>query len=403
MPDPALPLLDNRTARRLFIDRHGLSADPARRQTKQDLLETIRRIGFVQVDSVNTVERAHHQILFARNQTYRKRHLERLLEKDRALFENWTHDASIIPVEFYPYWQARFQRYAERLRARWQEWRREGFEDEFETILAYIEKNGSCLSRDVGPEDKQSGGGWWDWHPSKTALEYLWRTGVLAVDRRQGFQKVYNLAERVIPDAHRTGAPHDPALIDWACSSALDRLGFATSGELAAFWDVISPDEAKAWCAAQHSDDLVSALVETVDGRPPRKVFARPDLVETAEAVPEPPGRLRVLSPFDPLIRDRKRTARLFGFQYTIEIFVPAARRQYGYYVFPLMEGDRLIGRLDMKCRRDAGVLDVTGLWLEPKVRASKGRLQKLEAELERIGRFTECRTIRFDSDWRKT
>ena len=100
--------------------------------------------------------------------------------------------------------------------------------------------------------------------------------------------------------------------------------------------------------------------------------------------MPEPPRRLRVLSPFDPLIRDRKRCARLFGFHYRIEVFVPAAKRRYGYYVFPLLEGDRLIGRLDMKHDRDSGALTVKGLWLEPKVRLSTARKNRLEAELER-------------------
>ena len=101
--------------------------------------------------------------------------------------------------------------------------------------------------------------------------------------------------------------------------------------------------------------------------------------------MPEPPARLRVLSPFDPLIRDRNRTERLFGYFYRIEIFVPEPKRQYGYYVFPLLEGDRLVGRIDMKADRKAGKLDVKRLWWEPKVRASAGRLEKLEAELARL------------------
>ena len=103
------------------------------------------------------------------------------------------------------------------------------------------------------------------------------------------------------------------------------------------------------------------------------------------------------------MLRDRKRTERLFGFQYRIEVFVPAPKRQYGYYVFPLLQGDRLIGRIDMKCRREQEVLNVSALWLEPKVKPNKGRLQKLEAELHRLARFTGCRTVRFEDGWVKT
>jgi len=398
-----LPLIDNKTARRLFLDRHGLAANPAPRQNKQDLLETIQRIGFVQVDSINTVERAHHMILFARNQTYQKRHLSALLEKDRHLFENWTHDASIIPTEFYPYWQTRFLRTADRLKARWRDWRREGFEAEFDNILEHIRANGGCMSRELGSDEKKSTGGWWDWHPSKTALEYLWRTGALAVCRRQGFQKVYDLTERVVPAEHREKTHGDEELVDWACNSALDRLGFAQSGELAAFWEAATPAEAKAWCGEQHSDDLIEVMIENADGTPPRRALARAGILQQADEAPDPPGRIRVLSPFDPMLRDRKRTERLFGFHYRIEVFVPEAKRQYGYYVFPLLEGDRLIGRIDMKCRRDPGTLTVSSLWLEPKIKPTKGRLQKLEAELERLGRFSDCRTVCFEDGWLKT
>ena len=116
--------------------------------------------------------------------------------------------------------------------------------------------------------------------------------------------------------------------------------------------------------------------------------------------IPDPPGRVRLLSPFDPLLRDRNRAERLFGFHYRIEIFVPAAKRRYGYYVFPLLEADKLIGRVDMICRRQTGDLSVTGLWLEPGVRASKGRMRAIEAELDRHRRFTGMDRIVFEDGW---
>ncbi|MEM8811693.1 MAG: crosslink repair DNA glycosylase YcaQ family protein [Pseudomonadota bacterium] len=395
------PVLDNQSARRLFMARHALADDPGRRQSKACLLDLIRRLGFVQIDSIQTVIRAHHLILLARNQTYQPKHLVSLLERDRALFENWTHDASIVPTDFFPYWRRRFVREAEKLKERWRSWRRDGFEAEFETILDHVRENGGCMARHMGAGDTKASSGWWDWHPSKTALEYLWRTGHLAVCRREGFQKVYDLVDRVIPVTHRSLLPDDEDLVAWSCSGALERLGFATSGELAAFWDGISPSEAAEWCSKQASDDLIEVDIEMADGGM-RRVYADPALIDDVKEAPEPPGRIRVLSPFDPLIRDRKRTHRLFGFQYTIEVFVPAAKRRYGYYVFPLLEGDRLIGRVDMKCQRETGTLTVTGLWLEQGVKAGKGRLRRLEAELERIGRFTDCRSLDFDKDWRK-
>lgn len=390
----ALPNLDNRTARRLFLYRHGLSGaqDP-------DLLSLIHRIGFVQVDSINTVARAHDMILGARRRTYRPKHLRRLLEKDRSLFEHWTHDASVIPTEFFPYWRLRFRRDAEKLWDRWHEWRRNGFAEKIDEMLAHVRATGPVMSRDTGGDEKKSSGGWWDWHPSKTALEYLWRRGDLAVCQRVGFQKVYDLAERVLP--HGVNAPHleDAEIIDWACNAALDRLGFATSGEIAAFWDKVTSTEAKTWCAARLGRDLIEVEVLGADGRP-RRHFARPDVLERAAAAPDTPGGIRILSPFDPALRDRARAERLFGFRYRIEVFVPEAKWTYGYYVFPVLEGDRLIGRIDMKRKSDTGCLAVRALWLETGVHLGKGRLARLESELARMARFAGCADVTFADDW---
>jgi hypothetical protein len=388
------PVIDNRAARNLFLAHHALSGNPRKKQSCADLLAIIEQIGFVQVDSINTVSRAHDMILFARNQTYRPDHLRRLLETDRDLFENWTHDAAIIPTRFFPYWRPRFVRSAERIKERWSGWHRPGFVEMLDDILAHIGQNGSAMSRDVGTDEKKSNGGWWDWHPSKTALEFLWRTGELAICRRQGFQKVYDLTSRVIPQHHRAYLPDEEALVEWACASAIDRLGFATSGEIAAFWASVTPQEAAAWCKRQLGDSLIEVEIECADGTKPRRAFARPDMADRARDAAPPPDRIRILSPFDPAIRDRKRTERLFGFRYTIEVFVPTPKRKYGYYVFPILEGSRLIGRIDMKCHREAGTLMAAGLWLEPGVKFSKQRAAKLEAELDRYRRFTGCEQV---------
>jgi len=405
--------IDNRTARWLFLQRQGLSFPPQRKLSDQALLELIEHLGFVQVDSIQTVERAHHMILFARNQTYRHKQLKRLHERDGLLFENWTHDASIIPSRFYPYWQRRFAREEARLRARWRNWHGEGFESELDTVLRHVADNGRVLARELGNDDAdnpKTNGGWWDWHPSKTALEYLWRCGYLAVAARDGFQKVYDLTERTLPEHCRTPTVSEAETVDWACRAALQRLGIATSGEIAAFWDLVTPEEAKAWCLARKGSELEELRVEGApinkDGGRPRAAFAFADTDHGYESwadLPEPPKRLRVLSPFDPLIRDRKRTERLFGFHYRIEVFVPAAKRKYGYYVFPLLEGDKLIGRIDMKHERDKSALAVKGLWLEPKVKLSTARKDRLDAELERQRRFTGADRVSFARGWLKT
>lgn len=397
-------VIGNRSARHLFLARQGLAFPPHRKLDDAGLLALIEHLGFVQLDSIQTVERAHHMILFARNQTYRNKQLARLHEREAALFENWTHDASIIPSHFFPYWKRRFAREEARLRERFRNWRSGDFEAELESVLRHVTDNGRVLARELGNDDAanpKTNGGWWDWHPSKTALEYLWRCGHLAVAARNGFQKVYDLTERTLPPEHLAPEVSDAEAVDWACRAALERLGVATSGEIAAFWDLVTPAEAKAWCQARKGDELEEVLVENADGSRPRAAFCFADSDPCAE-VPEPPKRLRVLSPFDPLIRDRKRTERLFGFHYRIEVFVPAAQRKYGYYVFPLLEGERLIGRIDMKHKRDRGALAVKGLWLEPKVKLSAARQNRLEAELERQRRFTGAERVVFENGWMK-
>ncbi len=394
------PLIANAEARRLFLDRHALIEPPTGPAKGDALLALIHRLGFVQVDSINTVERAHHMILWSRRQGYRPRNLAPLLERDRTLFEHWTHDAAVIPVAFFAYWKLRFARDAGRIHARWANWHGSEFHDKVEDVLAHVRAEGPCGSGEVGTDERRGKGGWWEWHPSKTALEYLWRSGELSVCHRRNFAKIFDLTERVHPEAHAAPPPGEAATIDWSCNAALDRLGFATSGELAAFWGLIAPEEAKAWCTgALKRGEIEEVRIEGADGAH-RGCFARPGLSELAAGIPEAPNRIRILSPFDPALRDRNRAERLFGFHYRIEVFVPAPKRRYGYYVFPLMERDRMIGRLDAKCLRDEGALSVTAFWPEPGIAMGAGRRARLEAELARLGQFTGCRDIWFAADW---
>lgn len=215
--------------RRLILDLQGLADPPHRRFGDGGLLALIGRMGFVQVDSIRTVERAHHTILHSRNRTYRTTMLDGLLERERSLFEHWTHDASVIPTAFYPVWRRKFRREAAVLRERYRRWHGPDFEAETGPLLDTIAENGPVRARDLERKPARNPRGWWDWHAGKTALEFLWRTGELAVARRENFQKVYDLSRRVLPPEAFEDEPDEPAFIDWACRSALDRLGFGTA------------------------------------------------------------------------------------------------------------------------------------------------------------------------------
>ena len=392
--------LSDKDVRRLLLYLHGLSLLTRKNLTPLGLLAMVDQLGFVQVDSINTIERAHHMILFARNPTYRQGLLAHLIEGERTLFENWTHDAAIIPMKFYPYWKPRFEREQERLRGAWRRHRGDAFEAQVEQVLSQIHADGPILARHLGNGERKGPPGWWNWHPSKTALEYLWRCGTLAITRRDGFQKVYDLAERVIPAAVRDVQLSKDTVVDWACRSALERLGVATAREIAGFWAAVSATEAQTWCKRHLENGVVQVRVECADGSPARLMFARGDLVDLLKVIPPPPRRLRFLNPFDPLIRDRLRTRRMFNFDYRIEVFVPAAQRHHGYYVLPILEGDRFIGRIDMKHQRQTGQLQVTGLWLEEGQQFTRGRQQDLATALERLRQFTGADVVAFENGY---
>ena len=193
----------------------------------------------------------------------------------------------------------------------------------------------------------------------------------------------------------------EQALVDWACRSALARLGFATRGEIASFWALLSPAEVDAWLA-RNRDELVTAAVMPADGGNPRLCFALPGTPEAAMVAPEPLDRVRILSPFDPLLRDRGRTERLFGFFYRIEIFVPEAKRKYGYYVYPVLRGDAMIGRIDVKAERESDRLVVNAFWPEKGVRMSNVLTTKLAAELERMRRLAGVSTVSWRDGWQR-
>lgn len=399
-----LPCLSNTAARRIFLDRHALLETPQGAADSASLLSLIEQLGFVQLDSINTVARAHDLILFARKPRYRTGDLKRLYEGDKGLFEHWTHDAAVIPISYYPQWEMRRTRDAAKLRKQWRSWRRDGFEEQLQGVLAHIRENGACGSSDVGQGEKRGSGGWWDWHPSKTALEYLWRSGSLHVVGRENFQKRYDLAERALaPQQHSPNTSlTEVQTIEWCCSGALDRLGFATSGEIAAFWAHVTSAEAKAWCLnALKAGQIEEIEITGADGTF-KRVFARPNLCDDPSVTQGAPHRLRVLSPFDPALRDRKRAKFLFGFDYRIEVFVPQAKRVFGYYVFPLLQGDRLVGRVDMKAFRAENTLRVRAIWPEQGVAWGKGRHAAFEAELDRIKKLAGVDSIEFEDDWLK-
>ncbi len=357
-----------RESRRILLAAQGLATPPAARSGPVSVQRLIDRLGFVQVDSINVVERAHHLILQTRLESYRHETLTTLLEKDRSLFEHWTHDASLIPTCWFEQWKPRFARYADR--ADRNEWWHERLGGDpaplLKRIHARVRTTGPLRGRDLEDErSEDGGGGWWNWHPGKAALEHLWRAGRLSIAGRTRFEKIYDLTERVHPEPYARRKPSAAAHVEWACRTALERLGVATSNEVAAFWNSIPAADARVWCdAAVGRGEIEPVLLEDLDGRS-RAAYATNESRRMAKLDPWD-ETIRTLCPFDPVIRDRKRILRRFDFDYRFEAFVPEAKRRYGYYTLPLLRGDRFLGRIDPKFDRKNDVLLVRGPWWEP-------------------------------------
>ncbi|MEM9939599.1 MAG: crosslink repair DNA glycosylase YcaQ family protein [Pseudomonadota bacterium] len=372
--------ITNRDARRLWLAAQGLAPTPT---GELDLLALIKQLGFVQLDTIQVVARAHHHILWSRNQNYREPMLNTLMAQHRGVFEHFTHDASVIPMDFYPMWKRQFERLEAKVR-KW-EWHRGMLDANGRNhIKDRIRAEGPLCTKafdtKVVGEKKM-----WSRPPHKLALDYMWYAGELSTSHRDGFTKFYDLSERVIPEAYLNHDMPDDEQVDALCTTALDRLSFGTPGDIQRFWAAVDNPHVKSWCEAQTA--LIPVEIEG-DDKVWREALAPADIETRLASAPAATSRLRILNPFDPVIRDRARLSRLFGFDYTVEMFVPAAKRIWGYYVYPLLEGDRFVGRIEVKADRKARRLNVLNLWAEPKVKWTEARASKLDAELARLARL---------------
>lgn len=371
--------ISNRQARHLWLRAQGVSSAPT---GPLDVMAIIRQLGFVQLDTIRAVSRAHHHIIWSRNQAYREPMLNKILANDRQIFEHFTHDASVLPVEMYPLWQRQFQRFEKKLsQSSWYAGMSNA--EARAAIKSRITEEGPLSTKSFTTKAKSKE--MWARPPHKLALDYMWYVGELATSHRESFSKFYDLTERVIPVHLREDERSDEAQIGWLCEQALSRLAFGSEGEIMRFWGATTLPEVKAWRMSQRQ--LVPVEIENSEGAW-MKAFAPEGIEQSLSDLPPPTTRLRILNPFDPVVRDRKRLLALFGMEYRIEIFVPEAKRKWGYYVFPILEGDRIVGRIDMKADRGARVLNVLNFWPEPSVIWPSSRWTKLDAEIDRLRRF---------------
>ena len=363
-------------ARRVALAAQGF-ADPAPTGpvTRRHLRRVVGRTRLLQIDSVNVFERAHFLPPFSRLGPYDRALLPDLAYRRRELFEYWGHEASLLPVELHPLLRWRMAR-AEALEEGWGgPLRVMRDRPEFVAeVLRRVEQEGPVGAGDLrdGP---RRGGSWWSWDDAKVALEYLFWAGRVTTSSRPSFERRYDLVERVLPAAV-LGLPtpsREDAQRELVLQAAAAH-GVATERDLRDYFR-LRVDEAAV--AVRSLVEEGALLRVEVPG------WKQPAYLHPAARVPRRVRASALLSPFDPLVWERARTSRLFGFDYRIEIYVPAEKRVHGYYVLPFLHDEALRARVDLKSDRQAGVLRVQAAWLEPGHEAGETAVA-LAAELHR-------------------
>jgi uncharacterized protein YcaQ len=363
----AAPLLPRRAVAALFLARQHLARPRTRRLTASSLLAFIEDVAGLQIDSINVVERGHHLTLWSRFGPYDRTAVERIAYRRRLLFEYWAHAACLVPASHYPAWRRAMLDYSVRNRA-WGAWLQKN-RRVLRAVEDAISDGGPLGSADFEHRRAPgSAGGWWNWKPAAHALDYLWMSGRTLVHSRSHFRKRFDLAERVMPGA----AAHEPLAREgfrlWHLRQSLRALGAASETDLRmylTFPRVAAAERRQVLRTALEAGEVVEVEVEDERGR----FFAlAEDLPALAAAGRKrrPAAGTTLLSPFDSFLWHRERTRRLFGFDYTLEVYTPGPKRVHGYYSLPIFHDGQLVGRLDPKAHRAERRLEVRAVHFEP-------------------------------------
>jgi uncharacterized protein YcaQ len=375
-------------ARALHLAAQGMLQPRRRRPVKGDVMEAIGRMGVLQIDTISVVARSPYLVLWSRLGDYEPQWLDQHLAEGR-LFEYWAHEACFVPIEDYALLRHRM---IDPASMGWKysvSWMREQRE-QVDKVLSHIRANGPVRSSDFERSDGQSGG-WWGWKPEKRSLEVLFTAGVLMIARRHNFQRIYDLAERVHPSWDDSQLPDMEHTRRTLAIKAVKALGLARAGWIADYYRTRPPHADAAALVEQGL--LLRARVEGwLD-----PVLIHPEHRELAERAAS--GKLAatltsILSPFDPIVWDRRRALELFDFDYRLECYTPAEKRRYGYFCLPILRRGSLIGRIDAKAHRREGIFELKSVVFEAGVRLSERLLRDVAAALLRCARWHGCEEL---------
>ncbi|MDE2821865.1 MAG: winged helix DNA-binding domain-containing protein [Chloroflexota bacterium] len=385
MPAPIPVTRDS--VKSLAVYKQGLHQRPPASDQAQ-LKRVIERIGLLQLDSISVVARSHYLVMLARAGLYNPADLDALLDEG-FLFESWAHAICQIPMAHYPWFQA----FIQQRQLKETRWRLDKLGDDMPEIVAcvreVVRERGPTSSKDLQSE-RRGPGGWWNWKPTKVALEYLFDMGELMVSHRVNFQRYYDLTERVLAGR---GMKLDKTVADyerWAVERGLRHQGIATANQVADYHRLYKRAAAD---ALQDMTGAGEALPVAVEGWKDAAFIHRDDLelLEQIQAGQYEPQMTLFLSPFDNLFWDRARDEMLWDFHYRIEVYTPKSKRVYGYYVMPILHGCELVGRIDPKVDRKRKRLIFNALHLEKGAKQTAALSSGLIKAIEEFMAFHDC------------
>lgn len=364
-------------ARTALIHAQGLADPLPAATTHADLLDTIRRMHVLQIDTISVVNRSPYLVLHSRIGDFPLNWLTDVQAGGR-LFEYWSHAACFLPIEDFAYHRRFMLQRRSQPHPSWFE--RNLTQETVDHVLNHVRANGPVRSADFDRKDGQ-GGGWWNWKAEKMALEYLFANGDLMVARREGFQRIYDLQERVYPwdDAN---TPDKPTIYQRWVEQTLKALGVAKMGWLADYFRISQADARAALKALLKTGEAVAVTVEG-ESEP---WYAHRDDLSTLQRIADGdivPTRTVLLSPFDPVVWHRPRLLELFGMDYKIEVYTPEPKRKYGYFTLPILHRGQIVGRLDPKAHRAQKRFEVRAIHLEAGVKADADLVNAVAATVQ--------------------
>jgi uncharacterized protein YcaQ len=349
-------------ARRIALGAQGLGRSHVTAPGIRQLGGVIERLGLLQLDSVNVFERSHYLPLFARLGAYDKAALDRLTFARKSRYiEYWAHEAAVIPVETWPLMRWRMDSFRQKMADDAGHWMHDN-RHMIDWLRAELAEKGPLPASAIEHDANKRNGPWWGWSDVKRGLEVLFRWGELVSAGRTRFERTYALPEQVLPRAIIDAKVPKQEAIRRLLEHSARAHGVGTASDFADYFRLKTGDSLPALRELEDDGVLVPVTVRGWEGggRPV------PAWVHRDARVPRRIETTALLSPFDPVVWERGRTERMFGFRYRIEIYTPQPKRVYGYYVLPLLIDDELVGRIDLKSDRQNGVLRVQASWTEP-------------------------------------